>query len=828
MTEKMKLVEWFENLRRTDIPLVGGKNANLGEMISAGIPVPPGFAVTAYAYRKFIEETGIAEKIYQIIRETVREQNDPKQYEEASKRIRALIESTSMPKEIENAVREAYRELCKKLNAERVPVAVRSSATAEDLPDASFAGQQETYLNVVGEDEVIEKTVKCWSSLFTPRAIFYRTQKGFAHEKVFISVGIQKMVNARAAGVMFSINPVTGDPNQIVIEGNFGLGESVVSGAVTPDEFIVDKRTMKIVERRIAAKKIMYVRDPVTGKTVHVDVPVENQNQPCLKDDEVLKLAELAVKIEQHYGKPQDIEWAVDSDMGFPENIFIVQSRPETVWSLRTAELPEKKVEAGLAKPTEELKVVVKGIPAGKRGIGAGVARVVLNPQEAAKVMQKGDILVTDMTNPDYVPFMRLAGAIVTDKGGITCHAAIVSRELGIPCVVGTENATKLMVSGEEYTVDARSGVVYEGIVPTMTEHPSPLPNSAGAFTAAPSAVGGVFQSVPVTATKIYMNLGVPEKIEEYKHLPFEGIGLMRIEFILASYIGEHPLYLIEIGQGQKFVDKLAEGIATVARAIQPRPVVVRFSDFKTNEYRELKGGEKYEIVEANPMLGWRGCSRYISPWYEKAFRLECQAVRKCRDEWGLKNVWVMLPVVRTLWEAKKCLEIMKEEGLERTRDFQVWFMAETPSIAILADEFSKLCDGFSIGSNDMTQGILMIDRDSERLGQMGYFDERDPAVKRIIAHLIRVAHENGCTVSICGEAPSNLPDFTEFLVRAGIDSISVNPDAVVATKQLVASIEQKIILEKLAEQHERALGRMARRSKSDWEWTPQWDEATK
>ena len=826
MTEKMKLVEWFENLRRTDIPLVGGKNANLGEMISAGIPVPLGFAVTAYAYRKFIKETGIAEKIYQIIRETVREQNDPKQYEEASKRIRALIESTSMPKEIENAVREAYRELCRKLNAERVPVAVRSSATAEDLPDASFAGQQETYLNVVGEDEVIEKTVKCWSSLFTPRAIFYRTQKGFAHEKVFISVGIQKMVNARAAGVMFSINPVTGDPNQIVIEGNFGLGESVVSGAVTPDEFIVDKRTMKIVERRIAAKKIMYVRDPVTGKTVHVDVPVENQNQPCLKDDEVLKLAELAVKIEQHYGKPQDIEWAVDSDIGFPENIFIVQSRPETVWSLKTAELPEKKVEAGLAKPTEELKVVVKGIPAGKRGIGAGVARVVLNPQEAAKVMQKGDILVTDMTNPDYVPFMRLAGAIVTDKGGITCHAAIVSRELGIPCVVGTENATKLMVSGKEYTVDARSGVVYEGIVSAITEHPTATPAGVGVPSAA--FAGGIFQTVPVTATKIYMNLGVPEKVEDYKDLPFEGIGLMRIEFILASYIGEHPLYLIEIRQSQKFVDKLAEGIATVARAIQPRPVVVRFSDFKTNEYRELKGGEKYEIVENNPMLGWRGCSRYISPWYEKAFRLECQAIRKCREEWGLKNVWVMLPVVRTLWEAKKCLEIMREEGLERTKDFKVWFMAETPSIAILADEFSKLCDGFSIGSNDMTQGILMIDRDSERLGQMGYFDERDPAVKRIIAHLIKVAHENGCTVSICGEAPSNLPDFTEFLVRAGIDSISVNPDAVIATKKLVASIEQKIILERLAEQHERALGRPVKRPREDWEWAPQWDENIK
>jgi pyruvate,water dikinase len=435
--------------------------------------------------------------------------------------------------------------------------------------------------------------------------------------------------------------------------------------------------------------------------------------------------------------------------------------------------------------------------------------------------MTKGDILVTDMTNPDYVPFMKLASAIVTDKGGVTSHAAIVSRELGIPCLVGTETATKVMVSGKEYTIDSGSGVVYEGAMPT------PAGQIPSATTAASSGVttGLVLQSVPVTATKIYMNLGVPEKIEDYRDLPFEGIGLMRIEFILASYIGEHPLYLIETGQSQKFVDKLAEGMATVARAIQPRPVVVRFSDFKTNEYRELKGGEKYEIVEANPMLGWRGCSRYISHWYEKAFRLECQAVRKCREEWGLKNVWVMLPVVRTVWEVKKCLEIMREEKLERSRDFQVWFMAETPSIAILADEFSKLCDGFSIGSNDMTQGILMIDRDSERLGQMGYFDERDPAVKRIIAHLIRVAHENGCTVSICGEGPSNLPDFAEFLVRAGIDSISVNNDAVISTKKHVASIEQKMILEQLAEQHEKTLGRQSRKPKKEWKWPPQWNE---
>jgi pyruvate,water dikinase len=810
------LVIWFEGLRKTDIPSVGGKNANLGEMTSAGLPVPPGFAITAFSYKKFIEEKGISKKIYEIIEETVTDPNDPKQYEPASKKIRELIEATSMPKDIEKAIKSAYEELGKKLKMKDVFVAVRSSATAEDLPDASFAGQQETFLNVRGANNVLANTVKCWSSLFTPRAIFYRNEKGFAHEKVFISVGVQKMVNSRAAGVIFTLNPVTGDTSQIVIEGNYGLGEAVVSGAVNPDDFVVDKESLKIIERRVAKKTVQYIRDPKTGNTVHAEVPPEKQEKPCISDQEILRLSELAKRIEQHYGKAQDIEWAIDKDLQFPANMLIVQSRPETVWSTRLAQAPAKG-EAEEAKAHETLKVVVKGIAAGKRGYGIGTAKIVANPDEAGKLMQKGDILVTDMTNPDYVPFMKLAGAIVTDKGGVTCHAAIVSRELGIPCVVGTENATQVMVTGKEYTVDSRSGVVYEGILKTLTEQ---LSSAAGAVAAQTSVAGGVFQSVPVTATKIYMNLGVPEKVEEYKDLPFEGIGLMRIEFILASYIGEHPLHFVETGEGQKFVDKLAEGISTVARAIQPRPVVVRFSDFKTNEYRELKGGDKYEIVEANPMLGWRGCSRYISHWYEKAFRLECQAIVKCRKEWGLKNVWAMLPVVRTLWEAKAVLEIMRQEGLERTKDFKVWFMAETPSIAILADEFSKLADGFSIGSNDMTQGILMIDRDSERLGQMGYFDERDPAVERIIAHLIRVAHENGATVSICGEGPSNLPDFAEFLVRVGIDSISVNNDAVIATKKLVASIEQKIILEKLAEQQERALGHQIRKPKQDWEWT--------
>ena len=807
------LVLWFESLRKTDIPSVGGKNANLGEMTSAGIPVPPGFAITAFSYKRFIEETGIASKIYEIIKETVTNPNDPKQFEIASKKIRGLVEATPMPKDIENAVRSAYAEMCKRIGVNDVFVAVRSSATAEDLADASFAGQQETFLNIRGPDEVIEATVKCWSSLFTPRAIFYRTEKGFAHEKVFISVGVQKMVNSRAAGVIFTINPVTGDGNQIVIEGNHGLGEAVVSGAVTPDDFVVDKKALRITDRRLAKKTIQYIRDPNTGKTVHVEVPVDKQEQPCISDDEILRLAEMAKRIEQHYGKAQDIEWAIDRDLAFPGNLFIVQSRPETVWSQKLAEAPMK---AEIEKPAETLKVAVRGIAAGKRGFGVGKAKVVTNPEEAAKVMQKGDILVTEMTNPDFVPFMKLAGAIVTDKGGVTCHAAIVSRELGIACVVGTENATKLMVTGTEYTVDSRSGIVYEGAMQALREQ---LSSAAGTTVTGAAVSSGIFQSVPVTATKIYMNLGVPEKVEEYKDLPFEGIGLMRMEFILASYIGEHPMSFVETGRSQVFVDKLAEGIATVARAIQPRPVIVRFSDFKTNEYRELKGGEKYEIVEANPMLGWRGCSRYISEWYEKAYRLECQAIRKCRKEWGLKNVWVMLPVVRTVWEAKKVLEIIREEGLERSKDFKVWFMAETPSIAILADEFSKLCDGFSIGSNDMTQGILMIDRDSERLGQMGYFDERDPAVQRILSHLIRVAHENDVTVSICGEGPSNLPDFAEFLVRAGIDSISVNNDAVIATKRLVASIERKIMLEELAAQHERALRRPTQKSKQDLEW---------
>ncbi|MEM3531333.1 MAG: phosphoenolpyruvate synthase, partial [Nitrososphaerales archaeon] len=499
-------------------------------------------------------------------------------------------------------------------------------------------------------------------------------------------------------------------------------------------------------------------------------------------------LAELAKKIEEHYGKAQDIEFAIDNDLPSPKNIFIVQSRPETVWSSKAPMLLNSKVSVIQTKTTERV-VALKGLPASP-GFHIGQAKVIISSEEAAKLMKQGDILVTRMTNPDWAPYMRIAGAIITDEGGMTCHAAIVSRELGIPCIVGTGNATKVLVNGNYYTVDARTGVVYEGVVEELRR---PIEKTSLAMPV-PS------EQVLVTATKIYMNLGVPEKIEDYAHLPFDGIGLMRIEFIMTTYIGEHPLYLIESNQESKFIDKMAEGVARVARTIQPRPVVVRFSDFKTNEYAQLKGGEKYEPKEDNPMLGWRGVSRYISPQYEKAFRLECRAIKKCRDEWGLKNVWVMLPFVRTTWEVEKCLAILREEGLMRGRDFKVWLMAEVPSIIFMADEFSKLCDGFSIGSNDLTQLILGTDRDSQILPTLDsrYFDERDPAILRAIEHLIKVAHESKVTVSICGQAPSVYEDFTEAIVRLGIDSVSVNPDVVVQTRKLVASVEQKILLEGL------------------------------
>ena len=786
------LILWFEELRKDDVPLVGGKCANLGEMINAGIPVPPGFAVSAYAYKRFLELTGIAEKVYTIIRETVKDVNDPQQYQEASKKIRQLIESTPIPEEIEKAIREAYRKLNAKLGMAEAFVAVRSSATAEDLPGSSFAGQQETFLNVRGEDDLIHYVRRCWSSLFTPRAIFYRTQRGFPHEKVLISVAVQKMVNSKAAGVMFTLHPVTGDRSKIVIEASWGLGEAVVSGSVTPDRFVVDKDTLEVLSKEIADKTVEYIRDPETGKTIHAEVPPERRKIPCLTDEEIKRLAELAKRIEQHYGTPQDIEFAIDKDLPFPENVFIVQSRPETVWSVKAEEKPVEKAPA----PTEEFVPVIKGLPASP-GIYAGRVKVVLNHEEAAKLMEEGDILVTKMTNPDWVPYMRMAGAIVTDDGGMTCHAAIVSRELGIPCIVGTREATKVLKTGTYYTVDATSGVVYEGIVESLVKP------KREAVAAAPGAVAALPQWAvypPVTATKIYVNLSIPDVAEKvFNESHPDGVGLLRAEHLMLS-VGKHPRLLIEEGGAEKMVNAFAEGIRKVAQVFFPRPVVYRFLDFKPDEFLSLPGGEKYEEeaghVGPNPLIGYRGAFRYIKE--PDIFRLECRAIRKVREEYGLKNVWVMVPFVRRVEEFKHCLKIMEEEGLRKGPDFKVWIMVEVPSTVLLIDKFIEAgIDGVSFGTNDLTMLILGIDRDDASVQEI--YDERNLAVLRALSHVIRICREHGVTTSICGQAPSNYPEIVEFLVKEGVTSLSVNPDKVMETRMLVASIERKVLLERLA-----------------------------
>jgi pyruvate,water dikinase len=805
--KEQKIILWFEELQKEDVPLVGGKCANLGEMLSVGIPVPPGFAVTAYAYKKFIEDAKIADKIYDILEETIKDPKDPKQYEDASKKIRALIESTPMPKYIEEEIVKAYRELSKRVGLKEVFVAVRSSATAEDLPGASFAGQQDTYLNIKGEKELLESVRKCWSSLFTPRAIFYRTQKGFRHERVLISVAVQKMVNSRSAGVMFTLHPVTGDRSKIVIESAWGLGEGIVSGAVTPDHFEVDKSSLKIVAKNIARKTVEYVRDPKTGKTIHADVPPERQEAPSLTDEEVVELARIGKRIEEHYGVAQDIEFAVDRDLTFPNNLFIVQARPETVWSMK--EVVASASSSGVMT-VAEARVVLKGLPASP-GVYAGKAKIVLSPEDAEKKIQKGDILVTKMTNPDWVPYMRLAGAIVTDEGGMTCHAAIVSRELGIPCIVGSKEATKLLRDGETYTVDARSGVIYEGMIEELAKPAAPE-KAAAAVTIAQAPV--------VTATKIYVNISIPDIAEKVaRETQADGVGLLRAEHLMLS-VGKHPRLLIEEGGEQKMVDAFAEGIRMVAQAFYPNPVVYRFLDFKPDEFLALPGGEKYEKeaghVGPNPLIGYRGAFRYIKE--PDIFRLECRAIKKVREEYGLKNVWVMVPFVRRVEEFVEAKKIMEEEGLKKGPDFKVWIMVEVPSTVLLIDKFIEAgIDGVSFGTNDLTMLILGIDRDDASVQEI--YDERNLAVKRAISHVIRICRKHGVTTSVCGQAPSNYPEIVEFLIREGATSISVNPDKVIETRNLVASLERKIMLEELRSLREKidAMNQRSREKIFDW-----------
>ncbi|MFP3064515.1 MAG: pyruvate, water dikinase [Sulfolobus sp.] len=777
------LVSDLKNVKKEMVSIAGGKGANLGELISFGVRVPPGFVITSYAYKYFIEYN----KLYDKIKEILESENldSEEGAERASEKIKSLILSSPIPPDLQQAILSYYDSLVKLVGKE-VLVAVRSSATAEDIEEASFAGQQDTYLNV-SREELLSAVKKVWASLYSTRAIVYRKSKGIDQLSVSMAVVVQKMVNSRSAGVMFTLHPANGDKNYIVIESNWGLGETVVGGKVTPDEIVIEKSTLKIVEKRVSHKVIKIVYNQQTKSNEVIELRGQEADTISISDEEAVELAKMALKIEEHYKRPMDIEWAIDADLKFPDNIFIVQARPETYWSSKKQ--VQEKVQA-----VEVGKVLARGLPASP-GIAFGKARIILDVKQA-KDFQKGDILVTKMTDPDWVPIMKIASAIVTDEGGMTSHAAIVSRELGIPAVVGTGNATKVIKDGQEITVDAMRGIVYEGRVGFEEEKEQQV-------TQPTTGVSGLSRDVilslyPVTATKIYMNLGQPDVIHKYLDLPFDGIGLMRIEFIVSEWIKYHPLYLIKIGKPELFVDKLAEGIAMVASAIYPRPVVVRFSDFKSNEYKRLQGGEEFEPEERNPMIGWRGVSRYISPQYEPAFRLEVRAIRKVREEMGLKNVWVMFPFVRTTWELEKAIRIMEDEGLRRSSEFKVWIMAEVPSVVMLADKFAQIIDGFSIGSNDLAQLMLGVDRDSDLLARMGYYDERDPAVLEGIKKLIRVAHKYGRTVSICGQAPSVYPEIVEFLVRQGIDSISVNPDAVINVRRQVASVEQKIILEKL------------------------------
>lgn len=779
MNKEKEFLLWFEQMERGDVAIVGGKSSSLGEMTSkTDVPVPYGFATTAYAYRYFIEKSGLKEKMQAILAELTDVENSAL-LRDVSARLREAIMAEEMPEDLKAAIAAAYEELGKKVGEAEPYVAVRSSATAEDLPDASFAGQQDTYLNVKGADMIIAKVKECYASCFTDRAVYYREKQGFDHIEVALSAVIQMMVFSKAAGVMFTVNVATGDDSNILIEAAFGLGEYVVQGTVTPDNYTVSKAENKIVDRCVNEQDVMLVRKE-GGDCEELPVPEAERNVQTLTDEQILELAGYAKKIEAHYGCYMDMEWGIDARDG---KIWILQARPETVWSRRNKE-NKPKVEAKAA--ATDRKVIVKGLPASP-GLVSGRTHVILDPSHIDE-FKEGEILVTEMTAPDWVPAMKKAKAIVTDSGGMTCHASIVSRELGIPCIVGTksrgEAATTTVPDGIDVTVDATHGVVYEGIL----EEKKP---EAQAQAAAPVA-----EYFPPTGTKIYMNLGDPDLAEKYSALPCDGIGLMREEFIWTTYIHEHPLYLIKTGHPEKVVDQLAEGIRQVCQAMAPRPVTLRFSDFKSSEYRDLKGGDEFEPYEPSALLGWRGASRYYDPKYVEAFKLECQAVRKVREEFGLKNLNVMIPFCRNVEECEKVTAIMVGEGLVRGKDFKVWLMAEIPSNIILADQFNKYVDGYSIGSNDLTMLILGCDRDNDTVSHI--YDERNLAVRRAIRHLIEVAHKDGKTVSICGQAPSVYPEFCEFLIKSGIDSMSVNPDTVKFTKKLAAQLEQRIMLDAL------------------------------
>ncbi len=765
----MKTIMWFKEISKNDVPKVGGKSANLGEMINAGIPVPDGFSTTAESYFYFLDKTKITEKIKKVL--SGLDVEDSKALASASKKVKQAILGAKMPKEIADEVKKAYKKLAGK---EKLFVAVRSSATAEDLPDASFAGQQATYLNIQGEKDVVKAVQKCWASLFEARAIYYRQTKGFDHFEVGIAVPVQKMVQSEKSGVMFTINPIDNDKTKISIEAGFGLGEAVVSGSITPDRYIVDKKSFEIIEKEVSPQEWKIAK--VGKENKHVTISKEEQEKQVLEDKEIIELAKFGDKIEKHYDFPQDLEWAVEGG-----KIYIVQTRPVTTFKEQGESDKEQGKNEEKGKKLEDMEVILKGLGASV-GMNSGKVVIIYSADEIDKI-KKGDVLVTEMTNPDFVPAMKRAAAIVTDTGGRTSHAAIVSRELGIPCIVGSGEATTTLKNDQIITVDGMHGLVYEGKVEVEAEKREEVAAS-------------VCEDAPITGTKIYVNLAEVSRAEEISKKQVDGVGLLRAEFMIAE-IGEHPKAMIEAGRGQEFTDKLAEGLKTFTQAFSPRPVIYRATDFKTNEYRNLKGGEKYEPKEDNPMIGYRGCFRYIKD--PDVFNLELEAIKKVRNEFGLDNLHLMIPFVRTINEVVQIKKILDAAGLKRDNSFKLWLMAEVPSIVFLMEEFCQLgIDGVSIGSNDLTQLVLGLDRDSSVMAEE--FDERNKAVLKAIEEIVVTCKKHNVTVSICGQAPSVYPEVTEFLVERGITSISVSPDIINSTRKLVASVEQKLLLSKIRE----------------------------
>lgn len=777
------LVLWLDQLRMTDLGKVGGKNASLGEMIGnlaqLGVSVPGGFATTAQAFQQYLEKSGLARRIADRL--ATLDVDDVDALVAGGKEIRGWIVDTALPAELEQAIRDAYAKLCKEAGAENIAVAVRSSATAEDLPDASFAGQQETFLNVVGIDDVLHKVKEVFASLYNDRAIAYRVHQGFKHEDVFLSAGVQLMVRSDvgASGVLFTLDTESGFRDVVFVTGSYGLGEMVVQGAVNPDEFYVFKPTLQagkpaVLRRSLGAKQQRMVYSNTPGERVRIEeTPAADRHSFCINDEEVQELAKQALVIEQHYKRPMDIEWAKDGHTG---KLYIVQARPETVKSRAHAMQLER------FHLNEKGKVLAEGRAIGQK-IGTGKARVIRSLSDMNKV-QPGDVLVADMTDPDWEPVMKRASAIVTNRGGRTCHAAIIARELGVPAVVGTGNALDAIPDGHDVTVscaEGDTGMIYEGQLK---------------FDRVTADLG----AMPEAPLKIMMNVANPERAFDFGMLPNAGIGLARLEMIIASHIGVHPKALLEYGRldaetkaridariaGYKdpvsfYVDRLAEGIATIAASVYPKPVIVRLSDFKSNEYANLLGGQRYEPHEENPMIGYRGASRYVDAGFAESFGLECKAVKYVREVMGLTNVWVMIPFVRTLDEGRKVVEVLAKNGLKQgENELKIIMMCELPSNALLADEFLDIFDGFSIGSNDLTQLTLGLDRDSSVVAHL--FDERDPAVKKLLAMAIKTARARGKYVGICGQGPSDHPDLAEWLMDQGIESVSLNPDTVVDT----------------------------------------------